>query len=65
VNPERRCPRCHEGVLQSLHELSDEQREVVKRLPASTEYSEAERTATHRWCVRCWYEETESDRHEI
>ena len=52
------CPRCHERGLKSWVELNDEEREVVKRLPASAEYSLSERQATHRWCTRCWHEET-------
>jgi len=49
------CPRCHERGLKSWGELNDEEREVVKRLPASAEYSLAERQSRHRWCTRCWY----------
>ncbi|HKC65397.1 MAG TPA: hypothetical protein VKB86_17275 [Pyrinomonadaceae bacterium] len=55
-----RCPRCGDGKLSSWNELSDEEREVVRRLPASADYSLDERKATHRWCTRCWHEETES-----
>jgi Zn ribbon nucleic-acid-binding protein len=51
-----RCPQCHEGVLKSWAELNDEEREVVKRLPAASEYSAAERERLHHWCVRCWHE---------
>jgi hypothetical protein len=31
---------------------------LVRRLPASAEYSLEERKTTHRWCKRCWYEST-------
>ena len=40
-----------------------EEREVVRRLPASAEYSLSERQATHQWCVRCWYEKPATDEH--
>ena len=50
------CPRCHERGLKTWNELNDEEREVVKRLPSSSEYSLAERQ-THQWCTRCWYEQ--------
>jgi len=53
-NPEK-CPRCDAGILKSWAQLNEEERLVVARLPASAEYSEAERR-THRWCPRCWYE---------
>ena len=53
-----KCPRCGEGRLRDWKELNDEEREVVKRLPASAEYELDERKATHRWCLRCWYEES-------
>jgi hypothetical protein len=56
-----RCPRCDEGVMRSWDELSDAEREVVKRLPAAADYPAAVRQATHRWCPRCWYEATGSD----
>ena len=52
-----KCPRC-EGRLLTWQSLSDEEREVVRRLPASAEYSLDERKARHRWCNRCWYEES-------
>lgn len=52
------CPRCGTGRLRRFGELSDEEREVVKRLPGSADYSLAERQARHRWCTKCWYEET-------
>ena len=55
-----RCPRCDEGVMRSWDELSDAEREVVKRLPASADYQMAAREATHRWCTRCWLEATSS-----
>jgi hypothetical protein len=61
VNAERRCPRCHEGVMRTWQELNDEEQEVVRRLPASTEFPEATRQATHRWCRRCWHEESHQD----
>jgi hypothetical protein len=60
VNTERSCPRCHEGLMQTWEELNDEEQEAVKRLPASFDYSAAERQGTHRWCTRCWYEATTS-----
>jgi len=51
------CPRCGVGRLRAWNELSDEEREVVQRLPASADYSLEVRQSTHRWCTRCWYEE--------
>ena len=53
-----RCPRCGEGRLRAWRELDDEERLVVGRLPASADYTPDERTATHLWCKRCWYEQT-------
>ncbi|HEY0320589.1 MAG TPA: hypothetical protein VGC66_06415 [Pyrinomonadaceae bacterium] len=51
-----KCPRCGEGRLRSWQELTEEEREVTRRLPASADYTLDERKARHRWCVRCWYE---------
>jgi hypothetical protein len=53
-----RCPRCDAGRMRGWVELNDDEREVAKRLPASADYTPAAREARHRWCPRCWYEET-------
>ena len=53
------CPRCDKRGLKSWTELDDEEREVVKRLPLSAQYSLEERQASHRWCTRCWWEEVD------
>jgi hypothetical protein len=51
------CPRCGAGRMRTWSELGDEEREVVRRLPASADYSLEERQGTRRWCPTCWYEE--------
>jgi len=56
-----RCPRCGEGRLRRFDELSEEEREVARRLPASADYASDERRALHRWCAKCWYEATKAD----
>lgn len=58
MDADNRCPRCGEGRLRGWNELSGEERELARRLPASADYSLEERKARHRWCNRCWYEET-------
>jgi hypothetical protein len=55
-----KCPRCGVGHLLAWDQLGDEEREVVRRLPASADYSLAERRARHRWCTNCWHEEMEN-----
>ena len=57
VENQEKCPRCGMERLRAWRELSEEEREVVRRLPASASYSLEERAARHRWCKRCWYEE--------
>ena len=52
------CPRCGAGRLRAWYELSREEREVVRRLPAAADFPLDERRARSRWCTRCWYEET-------
>ena len=59
-----KCPRCGEGRLRAWNQLSEEEREVVRRLPGSADYTFAERIAMHRWCTRCWYEAMEGMRAE-
>ena len=48
--------------MRTWEELNDEEQEVVRRLPASADFPEATRQATHRWCTRCWQEEIPADR---
>lgn len=55
---EGRCPRCAEGPLKAWYELSEEEREMAARLPASADFTQAERAARHLFCTRCWFEET-------
>lgn len=55
MNTDDRCPRC-DARMKTWPELADEEREVVKRLPAATAGDAAERQRLHRWCIRCWYE---------
>jgi len=47
--------------MKTWAELTEEEREVVKRAPRAPGYSDEERKANHRWCTRCWYEETQPD----
>jgi hypothetical protein len=58
MDTSNRCPRCEATRLRTWEALSDQEREVVKRLPASAEYSLEWRQANHRWCTRCWYEDS-------
>jgi hypothetical protein len=58
-----KCPRCDTARIKSWDDLNDEEREVVKRLPASADYSLEERKALHRWCTRCWFENLAADEH--
>jgi len=59
MRPQESCPRCDKRGLKTWEELTDEEREVVKRLPLSATYPLAERQARHRWCTRCWWEATD------
>jgi alpha-ketoglutarate-dependent taurine dioxygenase len=53
----KQCPRCG-ARLRAWSELNEEEREVVRRLPGSADYSLEERQSSHQWCTRCWYEES-------
>lgn len=57
----KKCPKCYEGVLRNWDELSEDEREVVKRLPGSGDYETAERETLHQWCNRCWYESLDTE----
>ncbi|MFN2452588.1 MAG: hypothetical protein ABR577_00020 [Pyrinomonadaceae bacterium] len=52
----KNCPRCGGGRLRAWNELCEDEREVVRRLPASADFSLEERTQTRKWCTRCWHE---------
>ncbi|MCC6330259.1 MAG: hypothetical protein IT174_17255 [Acidobacteria bacterium] len=52
-----RCRNCGGTRISGWNELSDEQKMLAERLPASAEYTLAERKK-HRFCTRCWFEET-------
>ncbi len=58
------CTRCRLGRLRRWNELNEEEQMIVRRLPASADYSLAERETRHRWCTRCWHEETGSTEHQ-
>ena len=57
-----KCNRCGEGRMRSWQEMTEEEREVVKRLPANADYSMDERRTRHRWCTRCWHEQKQGMR---
>ena len=58
---EEMCPRCDGGRLKGWDELTDDERFLAERLPASAEYSAAERKK-HRFCTRCWFESVQTER---
>ena len=60
-----RCPQCGEGRLRGWRELDEEEREVVRRLPGSADYTPAERETLHRWCPRCWFESTDDQERRV
>jgi hypothetical protein len=61
MSTDDRCPRCG-ARMKSWHELEEEEREVVKRLPASAEADATERRRLNRWCNRCWHESRSAER---
>ena len=56
-NSEKACPKCGNLKVKNWKDLDDEQRFVIERLPGSAEYTPDERKK-HRYCMRCWYEES-------
>jgi hypothetical protein len=55
------CPNCRAPKLKSWDELTDEQKMLAERLPLSAQYSPAQRKK-HRFCVQCFYEQTDNNR---
>ena len=44
--------------LPAAADFTPEEREVAARLPASADFPAPARMARHRWCTRCWHEES-------
>ncbi len=65
VTIDQRCPNCGDQTLRTWEDLSDDERDVVRRLPASADYASSERRIKHRWCTRCWHEETSNPEHTV
>jgi len=63
MTSQHKCLKCDKPGLKRWDELNEEEREVVKRLPASADYALEERKALHRWCTRCWHEHLAGDEH--
>jgi ribosomal protein S27AE len=59
-NHKKTCPKCGSPKIKSWPELTDEQKMLVKSLPASTEYPLSQRKK-HRFCTRCWFENFDQD----
>lgn len=54
---EKLCPKCQHPKLKTWQELSDEQKFLVERLPLSADFRIEERKK-HRFCERCWFEDS-------
>lgn len=49
------CPRCGNQKMKNWKELTDEEKILVEKLPASVDFKKEERRR-NRWCARCWHE---------
>ena len=54
---EKTCPKCHSLKMKTWVELAEDEKLLIKSLPLSAEYTITERKK-HRFCTRCWFEET-------
>jgi hypothetical protein len=57
---EKTCPKCHAAKMKTWRELTEDEQIVVKSLPFSAEFTLTERKK-HRFCTRCWFEDTENN----
>ena len=57
LSNEKNCPRCGAAKMKSWNQLTDEQKFLVERLPLNTDFSPEQRKK-HRFCERCFFEET-------
>ena len=56
-NPKESCPRCGFVKMKEWTELTADEQFLAERLPMSADYTRRERKR-HRFCTRCWFEET-------
>ena len=59
ISNEKTCPKCHSPKMKSWPELTADEKLLVKSLPLSVEFTLIKRKK-HRFCTRCWFEETEN-----
>ena len=52
------CPKCHSREFKSWDEIDRDEKIVAECLPKSAQYQLTTRKK-HRFCTRCWFEETE------
>ena len=55
---QKNCPQCGAAKMKSWDDLSDDQKFLIERTPLSADFSVEERKK-HRFCTRCFYEETQ------
>lgn len=55
-DPKEPCPKCGYRELKAWDDLTEDEKIIAGRLPASAEFTLAERKK-HRFCTRCWSEE--------
>jgi hypothetical protein len=53
---QRFCPKCGSPKIKRWSDLTEDEKFIVERLPASGEFSSEERRR-HRFCSRCFYED--------
>jgi hypothetical protein len=53
---QRFCPKCGSPKIKRWDELTEDEKFIVERLPASGDFSSEERRQ-HRFCARCFYED--------
>ncbi|HEX3100351.1 MAG TPA: hypothetical protein VHQ01_01090 [Pyrinomonadaceae bacterium] len=50
--------------MKDWEDLTDEQKMLVERLPGSAEFARDVRKK-HRFCTRCWFEETQPESRNV
>ena len=58
LSNEKNCPNCGAARMKTWDELDFEQKIIAERLPSSAEFTRRERKY-NRFCLKCWFEETE------
>jgi len=58
------CPKCGFHQMKTWHDLSDDEKMLIEKLPLNAELSSKQRE-NNSFCPRCWFEEVSENTETI